>query len=303
MPNGTYSLYIDHISGDSLLQIEGDWKSLKGEMESLGNLVKSQITKSKPTKFKPETTFTAYTWSKALTKAEISKLLVEILWIKENLKDGEISITISLTSSTQGRPDDLQFHDILTLETIYQTAYGPTYWLNLPGSSIWTQEVLMTDLYARATSKDKVIFGGVFSYSWQFISLTQWADRSKPSWWVTANATKLAQEAAEREAERVRKAAEAARKAAEEKAKARARGHHMMLNKPYTILGLAPTARDWQVEVVWKAMMLAVHPDKNNGADQKLLNDMTALFNMAHDKIKKDRGSNWNPRKPWLKEK
>lgn len=79
------------------------------------------------------------------------------------------------------------------------------------------------------------------------------------------------------------------------------RKRKVLMESPKRVLKLLPDCPDWLVEIYWRALVKEIHPDRHNGASNKEhLTRMLSLVNEAHDKIKSQRGQDWNPKKvPW----
>ena len=103
------------------------------------------------------------------------------------------------------------------------------------------------------------------------------------------------EERRKKEEERKRKEEEKRRKEEEE------RKRKVLMESPKRVLKLLPDCPDWLVEIYWRALVKEIHPDRHNGASNKEhLTRMLSLVNEAHDKIKSQRGQDWNPKKvPW----
>ena len=102
-----------------------------------------------------------------------------------------------------------------------------------------------------------------------------------------------------KEAEERQKREEERRKKEEEEKEKRKR--QILIESPRKVLKLSPDCPDWLVEIYWRALVKAIHPDRHNGsANKEHLTKMLSLINEAHDKIKNQRGPEWNPKKvPW----
>lgn len=95
-------------------------------------------------------------------------------------------------------------------------------------------------------------------------------------------------------------------KAQQEEAAKKARLRLIMKEMPRRIMGISDTCPDWLVEIYWKAFNRRMHSDANNGAPEtikKYMQERLQEYNEAHDKLKKQRGSAWNPAQlPWKEE-
>lgn len=244
--------------------------------------------------YTPELNLSKLKWDKILGQAEITCLLLAL---------GQKRIR-NLTVQNQ--------IDLLTSREIYIT--DPSLWDNtILARTVWPSLMLITSLrhvdysfclneYQKPKSEQiKVIerhsdlprffkIGATpptVAFS-DFVDTD--ADRFHCSWWKALDEQRQQQ-----------KRAEEARKAAEEKARQQARQRQLQIANPRAVLRLAPDCPDWMVEIYWRALVKAIHPDRHNGSGSRdKLTAMLALVNEAHDKIKEQRGPAWSPEKlPW----